>query len=154
MRKIRQSAATAATCQRNGAMFEDLAAMALDCAGFKGICNLNETVRRHFPFADLLAEENGVWYAISVKGRHKIMLTGKVNNRYKLDMTKAQIALAELRSMGYECVPAWVAIEIENERFNAYFGRLQDSLRKNGIGMNESEEDRIPQTDCRCAAPA
>ncbi len=94
----------------------------------------------HFPYPDILAQDHGIVYAISVKGRNKIMLSGKMNNRYKLNMSKAEQAVNELRALGIECVPAWVAIEIDNDRYTAYFGRMHDSARRNGIGMNESEK--------------
>lgn len=123
-------------------MCEDLAACALEYAGFTNISNLNLTYRRHFPFADLLARENGVWYAISVKGRHRIMASGQINNRYKLNFRKADLAVAELRDNRIEAVPAWIAVEIDADTYTAYFGRLQDSLRENGIGMNEWEKAR------------
>lgn len=140
MRTIRRTSQTAAICRWNGGVFEELAASALEQAGFTDICNLNHEVKTHFPYADILAKEDGVWYAISVKGRHKIMLTGRMNNRYKLDMSKAERAVNELRTLGYECVPAWAAVEINGDLHTVFFGRMHDSARKNGIGMNESEK--------------
>jgi hypothetical protein len=56
----------------------------------------------------------------------------RVNNQYRLPDSERKVALVidELRSCGYECAPAWITIEIDNDRYTAYFGRLTDSLRK------------------------
>lgn len=133
--RLVRSVLTAINCKHTGRAAEDLAASALETAGFHGICNLNQ-IRSNFVFADILAEKDGTWYAIAVKGRNRITESGEVNNRYKLDMTKAPTAVAELRAMGIQAVPAFVAVEFDGDTHTAYFGELNDTLRKNGIGKH------------------
>jgi hypothetical protein len=54
-----------------GELGELIALKALVDNGFEKISHLNDTKRRNFPFADLLAEKDGKKYAISVKARNK-----------------------------------------------------------------------------------
>lgn len=127
-------------CKNTGNVAEDLAADALLRRGFRDVVNLNVVIRQHFPFADLLAEENGIWYAVSVKGRNRITSKGEVNTGYKVKRSDASLAIDEIRRFrGIDCVPAFAAVEFDGDRYSVYFDRLERSPRKNRIGMKESE---------------
>src|SRR5947209_7957183 len=69
-----------------GELGELYALKALVDNGFNNIQNLNDK-NRNEPFADLLAEKDGVRYTISVKSRNKNRggrSIGKTNDRYNL----------------------------------------------------------------------
>ncbi len=142
--KLKRSKSTADNCHRNGEMFEQLAALALQKSGFERVCNLNQEMQIHFTFADLLACRNEVWYAVTVKGRHKFEHCGKLNDRYKIpDMEKkAGVAIAEIRQVkGIEVAPAFAAVVIEGGCYSVYFDLLEKTRRKNAIGMKEQEKN-------------
>ncbi len=125
--------------KNTGNVGEELATSVLELAGFR-VVDLNKTIRRNFKFADLLAERKGMWYAVSVRSRHKYTNDGAVKNCYKLKTDKIAEALEEIRQiMRIDALPAFVAIEFDRETYNAYFGIVSEQTRRNGIGMRENE---------------
>jgi Holliday junction resolvase-like predicted endonuclease len=139
---VQRSSLTASTCRHLGDHGEELAAFAFEKHGIH-CSNLNKRLRKNFPFADLLLEKNGVFYAAAVKTRHRVMHNGRVNTRYKLNCTKSQQAVDKLRAvMGIEAVPAFITVEINGDEHSVYFGMLEDTVRTNGVGMREQERTR------------
>jgi Holliday junction resolvase-like predicted endonuclease len=139
-RKLIMTAATVENCKNTGDTAEQLAAKALTKAGFSNVVNLNVEIRRNFPFADLLAERDGISYAVSVKGRTRITSDGKVNTGYKVKRSDAVLAVREIRRVkNVECLPAFAAVEFDGDKHSIYFDLLERSTRKNRIGMKESE---------------
>jgi hypothetical protein len=61
---------TALRAKELGALGEALAQRYLERAGFTGLLDLN-TLRKNFPFADVVASRGRATYAISVKTRNK-----------------------------------------------------------------------------------
>lgn len=105
--------------------------------GFEKISHLNDTKRRNFPFADLLAEKDGKKYAISVKARNKFQKNGTLNNRYNLKQTHIAAVEKELVAEAY-----WMAIPFDKYSYSVRFGavmELKDARGQplNGIPMGE-----------------
>jgi hypothetical protein len=105
--------------------------------GFEKISHLNDTKRRNFPFADLLAEKDGKKYAISVKARNKFQKNGTLNNRYNLKQTHIEAVEKELVAEAY-----WMAIPFDKKSYSVRFGsvkELKDAGGKplSGIPMGE-----------------
>ena len=105
--------------------------------GFEKISHLNDTKRKNFPFADLLAEKDGKKYAISVKARNKFQKNGTLNNRYNLRQTHVAAVEKELVAEAY-----WMAIPFDKNSYSVRFGsvmELKDAGGKplNGIPMGE-----------------
>ncbi len=105
--------------------------------GFEKISHLNDTKRRNYPFADLLAEKDGKKYAISVKARNKFQKNGTLNNRYNLKQTHVAAVETELLAEAY-----WMAIPFDKHSYSVRFGsvmELKDSRGKplSGIPMGE-----------------
>ena len=105
--------------------------------GFEKISHLNDTKRKNFPFADLLAEKDGKKYAISVKARNKFQKNGALNNRYNLRQTHVAAVEKELVAEAY-----WMAIPFDKNSYSVRFGsvmELKDAGGKplNGIPMGE-----------------
>ena len=108
--------------------------------GFEKILHLNETKKRNFPFADLLAEKDGKKYAISVKARNKFQKNGTLNNRYNLKQTHVAAVEKELAAEAY-----WMAIPFDKNSYSVRFGsvmELRDEIGKplSGIPMGEKCE--------------
>ncbi len=108
--------------------------------GFEKILHLNDTKRRNFPFADLLAEKDGKKYAISVKARNKFQKNGTLNNRYNLKQTHVAAVEKELAAEAY-----WMAIPFDKNSYSVRFGsvmELRDEIGKplSGIPMGEKCE--------------
>lgn len=105
--------------------------------GFEKISHLNDTKRRNFPFADLLAEKDGKKYAISVKARNKFQKNGTPNNRYNLKQTHVAAVEKELVAEAY-----WMAIPFDKYSYSVRFGsvmELKDARGQplSGIPMGE-----------------
>jgi hypothetical protein len=105
--------------------------------GFEKISHLNDTKRRNFPFADLLAEKDGKKYAISVKARNKFQKNGTLNNRYNLKQTHVASVENELVADAY-----WMAIQFDKNSYSVRFGavvELKDAGGRplSGIPMGE-----------------
>lgn len=105
--------------------------------GFEKITHLNDTKRRNYPFADLLAEKDGKRYAISVKARNKFQKNGTLNNRYNLKQTHVAAVEAELDAEAF-----WMAIPFDKNSYSVRFGsvvELKDASGKplSGIPMGE-----------------
>jgi hypothetical protein len=105
--------------------------------GFEKILHLNDTKRRNYPFADLLAEKDGKRYAISVKARNKFQKNGTLNNRYNLKQTHVAAVERELAAEAY-----WMAIPFDKNSYSVRFGsvmELRDACGKplSGIPMGE-----------------
>ena len=89
--------------------------------GFEKITHLNDTKRRNYPFADLLAEKDGKRYAISVKARNKFQKNGTLNNRYNLKQTRVTAVEAELDAEAF-----WMAIPFDKNSYSVRFGSGTD----------------------------
>lgn len=106
--------------------------------GFEKISHLNDTKRRNYPFADLLAEKEGKKYAISVKARNKFQKNGTLNNRYNLKQTHVAKVEKELLAEAY-----WMAIPFDKNSYSVRFGavvELKDASGRplSGIPMGEN----------------
>jgi len=120
-----------------GELGELIALKTLVDNGFEKISHLNDTIRRNFPFADLLAEKDGKKYAISVKARNKFQKNGTLNNRYNLKQTHVAAVEKELVAEAY-----WMAIPFDKNSYSVRFGsvmELKDEWGKplSGIPMGE-----------------
>ena len=120
-----------------GELGELIALKTLVDNGFEKISHLNDTIRRNFPFADLLAEKDGKKYAISVKARNKFQKNGTLNNRYNLKQTHIAAVEKELAAEAY-----WMAIPFDKNSYSVRFGsvmELKDASGKplSGIPMGE-----------------
>lgn len=89
--------------------------------GFEKILHLNDTKRRNFPFADLLAEKDGKKYAISVKARNKFQKNGTLNSRYNLKQTHVSAVEKELGAEAY-----WMAIPFDKSSYSVRFGSVME----------------------------
>lgn len=122
-----------------GDLGEYLAESLLAKAGFTQTVNLNKKIT-NTQYFDLTANCGGYSYAISVKARNRFENSTagvKLNTRYKL--TDDPILFEKEARNLYSSIPAWIAIaiDIDNNFYNAYFGRLQD-LSGNRKGINTS----------------
>ncbi len=120
-----------------GELGELIALKTLVDNGFEKISYLNDTKRRNFPFADLLAEKDGKKYALSVKARNKFQNNGALNNRYNLKQTHVAAVEKELVAEAY-----WMAIPFDKNSYSVRFGsvmELKDARGKplSGIPMGE-----------------
>lgn len=104
---------------------------------FNNINDLNKIIH-NFPFADFSAERNGEKYLISVKTRNKYENTGKLNSRYKLGAKVYEHIDKLLASSEWSnYIPAWLAISIERQTFDAYFGTIKQLNNGKGIAMSD-----------------
>ena len=94
---------------------------------FEKISHLNDTKRRNFPFADLLAEKDGKKYAISVKARNKFQKNGTLNSRYNLKQTHIAAVENELVAEAY-----WMAISFDKNSYSVRFGSVKELKDANG----------------------
>jgi hypothetical protein len=129
---------------RLGTIGEELAAEALAASGFTDIRDLNKDVHNQ-PFADLLAEEAGVRYFISVKARNENRDDGRLNESYNCfrvadpkikalqaggnsteDVTRLAHEQIQLLARGFDAIPAWTTIPIrpEDGTYAVYSGLL------------------------------
>ena len=121
-----------------GDLGEYLSEMLLESAGFTQIVNLNKKIN-NTQYFDITAKRDGTSYAISVKTRNRMENSTagiKLNTRYKL--TDDPILFEKEARSIYSSTPAWIAIAVDIDKnfFNAYFGRLQDlSGNRKGINM-------------------
>ena len=95
--------------------------------GFEKITHLNDTKRRNYPFADLLAEKDGKKYAISVKARNKFQKNGTLNNRYNLSQKHVAAVEVELNAEAF-----WMAIPFEKNSYSVRFGSVAELKDANG----------------------
>lgn len=95
--------------------------------GFERITHLNDTKKRNYPFADLLAEKDGKRYAISVKARNKFQKNGTLNNRYNLKQTHVAAVEAELDAEAF-----WMAIPFDMNSYSVRFGSVVELKDANG----------------------
>ena len=127
-----------------GDLGEFMAETLLAKKGFTDIRNLNKESKNKI-YADIFCIRNKQPYVISVKARNKYENTGRLNSRYKLGQDcykKAHIIEKE-----YKAKAAWVtiAIDVDNETYDAFFGLL-DSLHGNtGVVMTP---DATNKYDC------
>ena len=110
-----------------GELGELIALKALVDNGFEKISHLNDTKRRNFPFADLLAEKDGKKYAISVKARNKFQKNGTLNNRYNLKQTHVAAVEKELVAEAY-----WMAIPFDKNSYSVRFGSVMELKNTEG----------------------
>ena len=125
-----------------GDIGEEIAHNLLQDHGFSFIVNLN-TVQQNFLFADFEAMQDGVSYLISVKARNKYENTGKLNSRYKLG-SKGYAHIAQLVEISKyrNHIPAWLAIAMAAETYDAYFGTIAELNGSRGIGMGVRPKKR------------
>lgn len=120
---------------------ELLAHQLLEEHAFENIIDLNE-IKKNAPFADFFAIRDGSEYIISVKTRNKFENTGKLNSRYKLGSSNLLLEkfLATPEFEPYcSATPAWLAISMEENTFDAYWGILSDLPgNQRGIPMSKS----------------
>jgi hypothetical protein len=136
---------TADRAARLGALGEDIAPSYLQRAGFNAVRNLNDDQNNH-PFADLIAEREGLTYIISVKTRNKFEArSGNLNSRYKLYSTPKHVRLIEHLAALHNATPAWLAIQIDGERLSIYFGTVEQLHGNKGIPMTQ---DCLPFYEC------
>jgi Holliday junction resolvase len=115
---------TAYRAARLGALGENIAPSYLQRAGFNAVRNLNDDQNNH-PFADLIAEREGLTYIISVKTRNKFEArSGNLDSRYKLYTPKHARLIEHLAAL-HNATPAWLAIQIDGERLSIYFGTVE-----------------------------
>lgn len=138
-----------------GQLGEVLAAESLTRNGFSGVKNLNEG--HNHPYADLIAERDGVRYFIGVKSRNEERDVGGLNSSYNCVLVRdvvnrrlkeegktvdqiTRMALQEVfhRAKTYGAVPAWIAVPMRPARgmYAAYFGVLSDLGNKRSIPMS------------------
>jgi len=132
-----------------GDIGEHLALLLLERNGFIHFHNLNNTAM-NFPFADFMAEKDGVKYLISVKARNKYEHTGRLNARFKLGDTEKKIQKLkndEKLAAYREYVPAWLAIALDKHTYEAYWGLIDELPNKRGISMSEKAKQNY-----RCLA--
>ena len=110
-----------------GELGELVALKTLVDKGFEKISHLNDTKRRNFPFADLLAEKDGKRYAISVKARNKLQRDGTLNNRYNLDQRHVAAVQEELKAKAY-----WMAIPFDKNSYSVRFGSVMELTDASG----------------------
>jgi len=99
--------------------------------GFEKISHLNDTKRRNFPFADLLAEKDGKKYAISVKARNKFQKNGTLNSRYNLKQTHVAAVENELVADAY-----WMAIQFDKNSYSVRFGSVMELKDSEGRSLS------------------
>lgn len=134
---------TALRAKELGALGETLAQRYLERAGFTGLLDLN-TLRKNFPFADVVASRGGTTYAISVKTRNKYEArTGNLNARYKLGKKCEEMAAHAAKHTN--AVPAWLAIQVDGDRASVYFGTLEILKGSKGITMTP---DMLDHYEC------
>lgn len=120
-----------------GDMGEAVAPVLLEEAGFNNIMNLNNQ-KMNFLFADFYAEKDGDKYLISVKTRNKYENSGNLNTRYKLGRKLYHNIETVLGQDDYkDCIPAWMAIAMDDSTFDAYFGTVGDLEGGFGIPMSK-----------------
>ncbi|MFD1328722.1 hypothetical protein [Mycoplana ramosa] len=117
--------------KRLGNLGERLARALLHQKGFEQITDLNARRPNH-PGGDFTSIRNGMPYFISVKARDKYQQNGRLNGGYNVYPTKVRKA-----AMSYRAVPAWVTIQIdvENARYSAYFGRIDELSNPNSVSV-------------------
>ncbi len=113
-----------------GELGELIALKTLIDNGFQKILHLNDTKRRNYPFADLLAEKDGKRYAISVKARNKFQKNGTLNGRYNLKQTHVVEVEAELDAEAF-----WMAIPFDKNSYSVRFGSVAELKDANGKAL-------------------
>ncbi len=111
---------------------ENLSQELLKKSGFIKIRNLNN-IEENYPFADLTAERGGKKYAISVKTRLKYERLGGLNPKYNLG--KDWRRKLEKAVKNEKAIPSWLAIQVDEMTYSAYFGLISLVEESNGIPM-------------------
>jgi len=129
-----------------GEIGENIAQDILTQNGFISVKNINQThldiigSKSNFPYADFYAERNNVKYTISVKIRNKYQFSknGKstINPYYNLGSKCYENAETALRNCMADKA-AWLAIVLERNIFNAYFGLLESLGGRRSVKMTE-----------------
>jgi len=137
--------ATAHRAKSLGKLGEKIAPFYLQRAGFESVRNLNDEQNNH-PFADLLTSRRGVTYLISVKTRNKFEAgSDNLNTRYKLHERAGHADLIKRLSAKHQAVPAWLAIQIDEDCLSVYFGTVEQLGGNKGISMFA---DCLPGYEC------
>ena len=113
--------------------------------GFTNIRNLND-VRMNYPYADVFAEKNGRRYVISIKGRNKWEVSGKLNGRYRLMYAKNAYHNAEKAEKEFDAEAAWMAIPFEEDKYSVYFGTLNELDGNKGISIRKCMNGNLGET--------
>jgi hypothetical protein len=117
----------ASRVQLLGVIGEQLAADFLKDNGFENVRGLG----RNYKFADIYATKDNTAYVISVKARNKWQYPKSEqkellpNSRFRLGNPKKCLRLAAEAAKENSAVPAWLAIALEPEKYDAYFGTLE-----------------------------
>ena len=138
-----------------GKVGEILAAEALEKRRFLEVRNLNE-VKHDYPYADLLAEKDGLRYFIGVKSRNEERDLGGINESYNCvlvpdaaykrlkaqGMTPDEITKLALRQVyqlaaSFKAIPAWITVPMRPTQgtYASYFGLLSDIGNRRSIPM-------------------
>lgn len=114
-----------------GVIGEQLARDFLRDNGFEEVRPLG----RNYKYADLYATKDNIAYVISVKARNKWQYPRPgqkellPNTRFKLGNPRRCLVLAAEAAKENNAIPAWLALALEPEIYDAYFGTL-DCLKK------------------------
>ncbi len=128
-----QDASTAARSRSIGKLGEEIAEVVLKLNGFTNIRNLNAT-KHNYQYADVYAEKDGKRFVISVKTRNKYTASEKLNAFYNL-VVGGDLAFARFAEKSENAEAAWIAISLEDETFDAYFGLLSSLHNVRSIPM-------------------
>ena len=123
-----------------GELGELFALKALVDQKFDKIRNLNDQTMNE-KYADIVAEKDGLKYAISVKARNKYQVNGKLNTRYNLGSNayeKAGYAEEKYNAKAY-----WLAVQFDSYSFSIYFGSLDSLNRSKAIPINKCEKELV-----------
>jgi len=126
-----------------GELGELYALKALVDNGFNNIKNLNDK-NRNEPFADLIAEKDGMRYTISVKSRNKNRggrSIGKTNDRYNLG--KNAMIRANDSEKKHNAKAHWMGIEFDNQFITIYFGSMEEIKGHGGIPINKCRKGEV-----------
>lgn len=126
-----------------GELGELFALKALVDQKFDKIRNLNDQ-KMNEKYADIICEKDGVKYAVSVKARNKLQISGKLNTRYNLGSNAYE--KAKYAEEKYGAKACWLAVQFASDNFSIYFGLLDELKGSKAIPVNKCEKGEIGQT--------
>jgi hypothetical protein len=117
-----------------GEIGELLGIKALVDNDFDKIKNLNDNTVNE-AYADLYCEKDGKKFIVSVKTRNKYTKSGNLNTHYNLgtDAYRKAAYVAEK----YNAEPYWMAIQLDENEYNVYFGSLSELEGKEQIPLKK-----------------
>ena len=125
-----------------GEIGELYAIKALVDNGFTNIKNLND-IRMNYPYADVFAEKDGRRYVISIKGRNKWEVSGRLNGSFHLMRSKNAYKNAEKAEKEFDAEAAWMAIPFDENQYSVYFGTLKELDGNKGIPIRRCMDGYI-----------